>query len=675
MYKLELVNKKTKEVTIFDDIVDINYGEKLFFNFEINTTQLADGEYTLSLYEDGKLIGTDTLCVGDFDVVGLQYKKGEAIYIETKLEAKTQDKSVEVSDIATTIIPDEGYDAMTIVEVNAQPVYADGYESGIVDGYESGIRAQKEKLESVEITANGVYSKEDGYNNIVVEVPDVNGSYDEGYDAGYSEGVEEGTSNAGATIAETAQVLNITENGVYTTKYSKVEDFNADITGYFDDGTPFYNYSLLKDKVFDTGININPNSRIEVWWKPDGRWDGNQLGDGIIGTNNSSEGSKILIKNGTSFKCGMLTNTDIIKEIELEDKWYHLILSYDEGFIIDGEFIAKQKEAPNNAATFRKCYINQAEVSVNETNANGYFGMIKIDDNIFIPTEEGFINYTTNTLLEENEVGRYLFSEIKPLEKVEENLIRTVNVAITPKINVAVYDLKFGYSSFRKVPEWVDFENISSMENMFDNCQQLQLIPYIDTSKVVNMQKAFYNCRVLTEIPLLDTSNATNISYLFSGCYALKSIPQLNTSKANNMSYLFADCNSITTIPQLDTSNATNMSYLFRNCTALTSVPALNAEKVTTISQFIGSTQLPNLTDFGGFIGLKVSMTDNYGFTRLPNLSYESCINILNGLYDFTGNGVTPNSSQGKLKVHSNFLTTVGDEISIGTNKGWTITA
>ena len=181
MYKLELVNKKTKEVTIFDDIVDINYGEKLFFNFEINATQLADGEYTLSLYEDGKLIVTDTLCVGDFDVVGLQYKKGEAIYIETKLESKNQEKQTEVTDVHSTITPDVGYDAMTKVEINAQPVYdgaynaghTEGYESGIVDGIEQGREYQKEQLINIEITSNGTYERTDGYNKVDVSVSEI----------------------------------------------------------------------------------------------------------------------------------------------------------------------------------------------------------------------------------------------------------------------------------------------------------------------------------------------------------------------------------------------------------------------------------------------------------------------------------------------------------------------
>ena len=82
---------------------------------------------------------------------------------------------------------------------------------------------------------------------------------------------------------------------------------------------------------------------------------------------------------------------------------------------------------------------------------------------------------------------------------------------------------------------------------------------------------------------------------------------------------------------------------------------------------------MPKLTELGGFINIKVSI-ENYAFTQLPNLTYQSCINVLNGLYDFTGNGKTPTSAQGKLKVHANFLTAVGDEISIATNKGWTVT-
>ena len=46
---------------------------------------------------------------------------------------------------------------------------------------------------------------------------------------------------------------------------------------------------------------------------------------------------------------------------------------------------------------------------------------------------------------------------------------------------------------------------------------------------------------------------------------------------------------------------------------------------------------------------------------------------MLNGLYDVTANGETPNSEQGQLKVAQSFLDKVGDEISIGVAKAWSI--
>ena len=140
---------------------------------------------------------------------------------------------------------------------------------------------------------------------------------------------------------------------------------------------------------------------------------------------------------------------------------------------------------------------------------------------------------------------------------------------------------------------------------------------------------------------------------------------------------MFNGCGKLKTIPPLNTSKVGNMDSMFRECYSLTSLPALNAQSLSMYSflGIFGYNELSNLTDFGGFLNLKHSLTDDKNLKRLPNLTYESCINVLNGLYDFTGNGETPNSEQGKLKVHQNFLDKVGDEISIATNKGWQITA
>ena len=118
------------------------------------------------------------------------------------------------------------------------------------------------------------------------------------------------------------------------------------------------------------------------------------------------------------------------------------------------------------------------------------------------------------------------------------------------------------------------------------------------------------------------------------------------------------------------------MYYTFGFCRKLQTIPALDARSLnmSSYSGFIGYGELPNLINFGGFLNLKYSLTNDSNLKKLPNLTYQSCINVLNGLYDFTGNGETPGSNQGQLKVHQNFLDKVGDEISIGTNKGWQIT-
>ena len=378
--------------------------------------------------------------------------------------------------------------------------------------------------------------------------------------------------------------------------------------------------------------------------------------------------------------------------------WHHLIISKSEGIWIDGE---KKKEYEGTIY-----YPPEGEFYINGIgynplrNANGCFGMIKIDDVVIIPTADGFQNVNTGELLEVVKDGSYTFTENVPIYG-EGELYKTINVNVPdlngsydegktdgvneqksklesisitengtytkedgynqievnvnaiPKINPQKEGLRLGYSLFTEVPEWVDFDGVTDMSDMFVSCNNLQTIPLINTSNVTNMYEMFFSCRNLQSIPLIDTSNVTIMESMFSQCGNLK------------------------TIPSLDTSKVTNMYSMFWGCSNLTSIPALNAQSLNMPSYHgvFGYSELPNITDFGGFLNLKYSLTNDNNFKKLPNLTYESCINVLNGLYDFTGNGETPGSNQGQLKVHQNFLDTVGNEISIGTAKGWSITA
>ena len=579
------------------------------------------------------------------------------------ITVRNQNKYVQFTENGTYIVD---YDAINYtglgkveVEVNVPDLngsYDEGYEDGKNDGREESYNQGKQDG----IAEGYSQGKTEGYNEGKVE----------GYTEGKEDGIEEGISNAGSIIAETAQVLNITENGTYVTKYSQPKDFGREVTGYFDDGTPFYDYAYLNDKVFKTDALVTKDSKIEVWWKPSNEWDNNYYGDGIVGTIEYDYPFVLKLTNGKTFTGSVWSSYEAKKEVELENKWYHLSYSYDEGLFVDGEYCGKQTSAPSSAPTAEYCYINLTKKLTNYTQANGYFGMVKVDDNIYIPTANGYINYITKQPLEVYQDGRYNFDGIPEFDG---NLIRTVNVNITPKINIQKERITFSYSNMEQVPEWADWSNIQDMSYMFYYAF-LKEIPFIDTSKVFTME---YMCAYnnITTFPLLDTSNVTNMYGMFSNCKKLITLPLLDTSNVTDFYNFVYNCERLTYFPPIDTSNATKLNNIFSGCKNLTSIPALNASKATNISTFFGYSDQKQITDFGGLVGLKINWNDNYGLVRVPNLTYESCINVLNGLYDFVGNGETPTSSQGKLKVHANFLTTVGDDLSIGTNKGWTITA
>ena len=411
---------------------------------------------------------------------------------------------------------DEIYDGLSRVVIDPQTLYNEGIEAGYEQGKTDGVNEQKTKLESISITENGTYSKEDGYNQIEVNVPDLNGSYDEGYAQGKTDGVNEQKSKL--------ETISITENGTYTKEdgYNQIEVNVPDLNGSYNEG-----YGQGKTD----GVN-EQKSKLE---------------------------SINITENGTYNK---------------EDGYNH------------------------------------------------------------------------------------------------------IEVNVIPKINIQETGLRFGNSTFTEVPEWADFEGITDMYGMFQYCSNLQTIPLIDTSNITNMAIMFSYCSNLQTIPLLNTSNVSNMDSMFYYCSNLQTIPLLNTSNVSSMNNMFYGCSNLQTIPSLDTSKVTNMNKMFNNCRSLVSLPALNAQRLS-IGQFygiFGDSELPNLINFGGFLNLKCSLTDDKNLKKLPNLTYESCINVLNGLYDFTGNGETPNVSQGKLKVHQNFLDAVGEEISIGTSRGWTIT-
>ena len=289
------------------------------------------------------------------------------------------------------------------------------------------------------------------------------------------------------------------------------------------------------------------------------------------------------------------------------------------------------------------------------------------------------------------------------------------------KIDVANEGIKLAYSTFSKVPSYYDFSNVTDMSYMFANCNELKKVPLLDTSKVNNMSYMFYNCKTYTfkTIPQFDTGNVTDMSYMFTGCFGFQSIPLLNTSKVTNMSHMFRGCSFLFTIPQFDTGNVTDMSNMFGECSRINNIPLLNTSNVTnmnsmfrdcdnltTIPQldtsnvekvgdmfgyssnlqsiplldfgkvnymnsFFGIYNIYTLTYLGGFKDLKISVTSEF-LDKAPNLTVESLMNVINNIYDLTGNGL---SGQSLKFGKTNLDKLTAEQIAVATAKGWTLKA
>ena len=84
MYKIVIKNTVTNQEYVYDNIEDINGGKKLYYNFNIDTSNLDDGEYKLTLFKGDDIVCTELLKVGDFNSDKIQYSKGANVFIDAK---------------------------------------------------------------------------------------------------------------------------------------------------------------------------------------------------------------------------------------------------------------------------------------------------------------------------------------------------------------------------------------------------------------------------------------------------------------------------------------------------------------------------------------------------------------------------------------------------------------
>lgn len=81
MYSIKIVNTVTKQEYTYNELSDLNGGKMLYYLFSIDTSNLDDGEYQLTLFNDDDIVCTELLKIGDYNSDKIQYSKGYNIYI------------------------------------------------------------------------------------------------------------------------------------------------------------------------------------------------------------------------------------------------------------------------------------------------------------------------------------------------------------------------------------------------------------------------------------------------------------------------------------------------------------------------------------------------------------------------------------------------------------------
>lgn len=293
----------------------------------------------------------------------------------------------------------------------------------------------------------------------------------------------------------------------------------------------------------------------------------------------------------------------------------------------------------------------------------------KIPNEYIIP--EGQIDITKN--------GTYdVTDKVSANVSVPEKTLGTKTIT-TNGIYKASDDNLDGYSQVNVQTSGVDINEYFDLKQKVNVTfvKYIKQIPMIDTSQYTNMYDMFSGCSSLITMPQLNTSKVTAIDNMFFGCSSLTTIPLIDTSNVTDMSDMIKECNSLLEIPQLNTSKVTNMGNMIRNCAKLVTIPQLDAEKVVNLSY--NFYYLNALQNFGGLlnIGQAYLTTPSTNYSRYkydlsssPNLTHDSLMNVINGLYDIASAGVQP---QQLVLGTKNLKKLTDEEINIANSKGWSI--
>lgn len=197
-------------------------------------------------------------------------------------------------------------------------------------------------------------------------------------------------------------------------------------------------------------------------------------------------------------------------------------------------------------------------------------------------------------------------------------------------------------------------------------------VPKYSNGRIYNNLR--YGCNGATNMTYIDMSNIAyekgvtkfEVGSLFNNCAKLETIIMPSDLIVTDISRL---CNSCEKLPSMDfmknwdMSNCVSLNATFSGNLELESIDLsnLDASKVTNLTQVVN--YCTNLKNFKAPKNISVSTSD---FSRSPNLTVESMIDIINNL-------ATVSTTQTLTLGAVNLAKLTTEQIQIATNKGWTV--
>ena len=521
----------------------------------------------------GKKIGNNNNCIcSSTEVTHADYQSGFTDGVEF------QKRKLEITAVTENgrYIREDGYSEV-VVDVPQTGHTEEELKEAYQNGKTVGVSEQKSKLSAVTITQNGDYNREDGYSTVTVNVAQT-GHTDEEMTEQYQSGYTSGETHQKALLS----AITITQNGSYEREngYSAV---TVDVAGQ---EPSLQTLSVTANGEYFPEQGYDGFSSVEVN-VPTGSTINNQDKNITITANTATT---ITYDNGYTGLERVTVNINVPQtgasgdKINISDTLY--LNEY-------GRYYFDYNSATTAASMEIVFAKSPTPTPTGETEQYLTFDILS-DGDIILYNDESTNNKTIYYSVND---GDWVTVTINP-SKIYINLrngdkIRLkgnnesyngnkIKVDTNANVYGNIMSLIYGDNFVGQItlPSEMNFSYIFSGSKIVNAANLIlpatTLAPYC-------YDNMFRDCTLLTTAPALPATALTYYCYynMFQGCTSLTTAPELPATTLSQYCYhgMFEYCTSLTTAPALPATTLASACYknMFQGCTKLTTAPALPA--------------------------------------------------------------------------------------------------